>query len=81
MNTQTINIALPRALMVAIDRAAKAEYRNRSEFIREAIYHYLKDKQAWNQLFRSGEAAAKRLGITSEAQVNRMVMEYRHSGK
>lgn len=77
MNTQTLNIALPRELVKAIDSAAKREYRNRSEFIREAVLRYLNDKEAWESIYAGGENVAKRLNIKSEAQIDRMIADYR----
>ena len=44
MNTQTLNIALPKDLVKKVDELAKKEYRNRSELIREALRVYLSDK-------------------------------------
>ena len=41
MQTQTFNIALPKELVKKIDATAKKEYKNRSEFIREAVRKYL----------------------------------------
>lgn len=78
MNTQTFNIALPKELVKKVDRTAKQEYKNRSELIRGALVTYLKDKDAWNQIFTSFGKAAKKAGITTKKQVNEMVREYRH---
>ena len=81
MSTKTFNIALPEGLVKEIDETAKAEYKNRSEFIREAVQLRLKELQNWNKIFRAGREAAKRLGIKSEADVDRIVHEYRHGRK
>lgn len=78
MNTQTLNISLPRELVKKVDKAAKEEYRNRSDFIREALIVRLGDKNAWNQIFSSFGKAAKKAGITTEEQVNEIVREHRH---
>ena len=48
MQTQTLNISLPKDLVKRIDSFAKKEYRNRSEFIREAVRIYLKDLEDWD---------------------------------
>ena len=78
MQTQTLNIALPRELVKKVDEVAKREYRNRSELIREALRVYLKDLQEWEQIFKAGREAGRKAGIKSEADVDRIVYEYRH---
>lgn len=81
MQTQTLNIALPKDLVKKVDEQAKEEYRNRSELIREALRIYLKRRQDWNQIFKAGREAAKKMGITSEEQINDIVYEFRHGRK
>ncbi len=81
MKSQTFNIALPRQLVTEIDRAAEKEYRNRSEFIREAVLFRLDDLKNWQRIFQAGAAAAKRSGIKNEVDINRIVYEYRHGRK
>lgn len=78
MQTQTFNIALPKGLVKKVDEAAKREYRNRSELIREALRVYLKDMEEWEDLFKYGRRAGKRMGLKSEDAVNKIVYEYRH---
>lgn len=77
MKTRAFNIALPEELVKEIDRTAKSKYQNRSEFIRDAVVRRLEDLRDWEQIFQAGQAAAKRLGIKSEADVNRIIQEYR----
>ena len=81
MQTQTLNIALPKELVKKVDEVAKKEYRNRSELIRQAIRGYLEDRKDWDQIFRAGERAMKKMGIKSEEEVDRIVYEYRHGRK
>ncbi len=81
MQTQTLNIALPRDLVKKVDEVARSEYRNRSELIREALRIYLQDKEEWQQIFRAGEKAMKKMGIKNEEEVNKIVYEYRHGRK
>lgn len=81
MQTQTFNIALPRELVKRVDEQAKKEYRNRSELIREALRIYIERRTAWDKIFESGRKVAKKMGITSEAEVNRIVYEFRHGKK
>jgi metal-responsive CopG/Arc/MetJ family transcriptional regulator len=81
MNTQTLNIALPKDLVKKADELAKKEYRNRSELIREALRIYIERKSAWEEIFAIGERAAKKMGIKNEEEVNQIVSDYRHGKK
>ena len=81
MQSQTLNIALPKDLVKKIDQQAKEEYKNRSELIREALRIYLRRRESWNQIFKAGKEAARKMGITSEKQINDIVYEFRHGRK
>lgn len=81
MQTQTLNIALPKELVKLVDEAAKKEYKNRSDFIREALRVYLENKKEWEDIFAYGRKQAKKLGIKSEEEVNEIVYNFRHGKK
>jgi len=81
MNTQTLNIALPADLVKKVDEVAKREYRNRSELIREALRAYIRNIEKWEELFSYGKTVAKKLGITKEEEVTKIVNDYRHGKK
>jgi len=81
MQTQTLNIALPRDLVKKVDERAEKEYRNRSELIREALRIYLEDQRDWEQIFQAGEKTMEEMGIKSEKEVDKIVYEYRHGQK
>lgn len=81
MQTQTLNIALPKDLVKMVDKLAKLEYRNRSELIREALRVYLTDKGEWQEIFAAGEEAMEKMGIKNEKDINDIVYEYRHGRK
>ena len=81
MQTQTLNIALPKDLVKKVDEVAKSEYRNRSELIREALRIYINRMDEWNQIFKAGRETAKKMGITSEKQIEDIVYEFRHGRK
>ena len=81
MNTQTLNIALPKNLVKKADQLAKKEYRNRSELIREALRKYIEDKEEWEQIFKAGEEAMSKMGIKTENEINEIVDEFRHQKK
>jgi metal-responsive CopG/Arc/MetJ family transcriptional regulator len=78
MQTQTLNIALPKDLVKKVDQLAKKEYRNRSELIREALRVYLAKTERWDNLLKAGKEYGKKMGIKSEEEVNKIVQEYRH---
>ena len=78
IQTQAFNIVLPIDLVKKADTAAKKEYKNRSELIREALRLYLTQEQEWNDLFAYGMMKAKKLKIKNEKQVNKIVTSYRH---
>lgn len=78
MQTQTLNIALPKKLVKKVDRVAQKEYRNRSELIREALRVYLAKIERWNSILKTGKEYGVKLGIKSEEDVNKIVREYRH---
>ena len=77
MNTKTLNISLPPALIAQLDRVAKERSANRSELIREAVRSYLARREEWEKLFAIGARQAKKLGVTTEEDVVRIVREYR----
>ncbi|OGF98880.1 hypothetical protein A2153_03995 [Candidatus Gottesmanbacteria bacterium RBG_16_38_7b] len=78
MQTQTLNIALPKELVKQVDKVAAKEFRNRSELIREVLRIYLEDKNEWEEIFRLGEITMKRIGNKSEKDIDKIVLEYRH---
>lgn len=77
MQAQTFNISLPKQLVKKVDKIAKNEYRSRSELIKEALRIYLKEQQEWKELFTYGKKQAQRLKIQSEADVNKIVRQFR----
>ncbi len=81
MQTQTVNIALPKDLVKKVDKAAKKESRNRSELICAALSAYLIKIDKWEQIFKAGREAAKKMGIKSEQQIDDIVYEFRHGRK
>lgn len=77
MQTQVFNIALPGLLVAKIDEVAKREYRNRSEFIREAVRVYLQERNEWDELFAFGSQQVKKVGVKSEKDVDRIIAKTR----
>ena len=84
MATQTINISLPEDLVSQVDKAAKSEYTNRSEYIRQAVVGKLKTQLSTEQdwavleamMADAGSAASERGYVTDDDFV-RAVKEVR----
>jgi len=84
MPSQTINISLPAELVSQVDKMAKSEYTNRSEFIRQAVVKKLKSEQSLQQdwavletmMADAGTAATER-GYVSDDDFVRAVKEVR----
>lgn len=77
MATQTINISIPKKLLDEADRVAKMESRTRSELVRQSLRNYIEERIRWARIFELGAKTAKRLGIKSEDDVDRIIHEYR----
>ncbi|OGK26533.1 hypothetical protein A2954_01030 [Candidatus Roizmanbacteria bacterium RIFCSPLOWO2_01_FULL_37_12] len=83
MQTQTFNIALPKELVKKIDATAKKEYKNRSEFIREAVRKYLLMQEgnfSWDILAEPFRKYAVQKKLTQK-DVLTVVNKVRNSGK
>jgi len=76
MASVRVNITVPRELLGKIDEAAKAEHRSRSEYLRELARRHLA-RDTWEHLQAIGAERARQLGINSEADVERLVDEFR----
>ncbi len=76
MNTVTVNIALPKALLKSMDEVAKNESRSRSELLREAARMYIERKRRWEGIFAFWGNEAKRAGI-AEGGVDSLVRNAR----
>lgn len=66
MDTQMINFSIPTTLLRRMDRVAEQDSRNRSEFLREAIRQYLREREERKQDFSLIRASAKRINMTEE---------------
>lgn len=73
--TKTITFSLPPDLANRVNEAIKYQGRSKSEFLREAVLHYIEECE-WRQLLRYGERRAKEQGISPE-DVTSLVEEYR----
>ncbi|MEK6660362.1 MAG: ribbon-helix-helix protein, CopG family [candidate division NC10 bacterium] len=74
--TKPITISLPTDLLRETQRVAKEETRTRSELIRDALRQYLASRR-WQRLRQWGPETADRLGLKTEADLQRLLDEVR----
>jgi predicted transcriptional regulator len=74
-NTIT-SISLPSQLSKEVDRVARTEHRTKSGVIQEAVRQYL-ELRNWQEAQREVSARARRLGLSSEDDVERIIDEVR----
>jgi CopG family transcriptional regulator/antitoxin EndoAI len=74
--TKPITISLPTDLLREAQRVAREEARTRSELIRDALRQYLASRR-WQRLRKWGAETAERLGLKSEADLQRLLDDMR----
>lgn len=65
MSNITVNISFQDGLLHEIDRAAKAESRSRSEFLREAARAHIQRRERWAGIFRLGGEVARTRALSA----------------
>ena len=74
---KTISITLSPDLLVKAQKTAEREDRTISELFREALRRYLAADPEWEAVLRRTRASGKALGISTEADVERLSNEFR----
>lgn len=74
--TKPITVSLPDNLLRETQRVAREESRTRSELIRDALRQYLASRR-WQRLRQWGAETAERLGLKTEADLQRMLDQVR----
>ena len=77
-STRIVNMSLDERLYEDVDRLAHERGSSRSQILREALKQYVASETRWSQIRRWGAESAKRAEVRSEADVERIVHEYRH---
>jgi metal-responsive CopG/Arc/MetJ family transcriptional regulator len=77
MATKTFNISFPAPLAKRVDQLARHQRTSRSELLRIAANDYLDRRERWDQMARDLQQQAKRLGIRTMDDVDRLVHEVR----
>ena len=70
--TKPITVSLPADLVRETQRGAKEESRTRSDLIRDALQQYLASRR-WRRLRQWGAETAERLGLKTEADLQRLL--------
>jgi predicted transcriptional regulator len=74
--TQPITVSLPLTLLQETQRLAREESRTRTDVIRDALHQYLASRR-WQRLRQWGAETADRLGLKSEADLQRLLDDAR----
>ncbi|MHB8168933.1 MAG: ribbon-helix-helix protein, CopG family [Thermoleophilia bacterium] len=77
--TKVMTISLPPETASLVDRLANAEKKNKSQLIREAIdlYDEMRAEKEWQELRAFGRATAKKFGIKTDKDIERIIHEVR----
>ena len=78
-NNITLKFRLPFEVAERFEAIAKRENKTHNRLFQDMFWFYVeyKDEEAWRRLRKAGDRAAKRLGITSEEDVVRLIHEFR----
>ncbi|MFT3802904.1 MAG: YlcI/YnfO family protein [Burkholderiaceae bacterium] len=74
---KTVSITIPPELLDKAQQAAAREHRSMSELMREALRRYLASDSQWDATVARARARGAALGITTEADVERLSDEFR----
>lgn len=75
--TRVVNMSVDESLYEGVDRLAREKGTTRSQVLREALKQYVATETRWGELLRWGEDSAGRAGVLTEADVERIIHEYR----
>lgn len=73
-NTAVISISLPKRTVRALEETRRQNGQSKSAFIAALIEKEREDRR-WQRIYKKGEEIAKKLGITSEEDVDRILHE------
>lgn len=79
MASKTINLSVSDQLLKELDRLAKRESRTRSSLLRDAILEYMQKHITWEDLQADAAERARKLGVSTEEDVERLVDQVRES--
>jgi len=76
-HTKIINLSLPSSVYDDVDELARQKGVSRSHLLREALKQYVASDKRWRQIYERGAESATQLGVRDEAEIDRLVHEYR----
>ena len=76
-STRIVNMSVDVGLYEIVGRFAREKGTSRSAVLREALKQYVAAETRWGELFQWGEDSAGRAGVRTDADVERIVHEYR----
>jgi len=76
-SSKVMTVSLPQEMFRKAEKLAKEENRTRSELFREALRQYMASRERWQEIRKWGGETAREYGVTSEADVERIVDELR----
>jgi len=72
---KTISISLPLKIVREFDNMAKRSKTTRNNVLKEALNLYLENDRLWEQIYKWGEESAKKLGISDEDDIDKLIHE------
>ncbi|MHB9111407.1 MAG: ribbon-helix-helix protein, CopG family [Thermoleophilia bacterium] len=77
--TKVMTFSLSQETARTVDRLAHEERKNKSQLIREMVevYEQMRAEKEWQELRALGSETAKKFGIKSEKDIERIVHEVR----
>ena len=75
-NRKNLHVSLPQTLVAQMEQTAEAGHITLDELVHQAVQRYMTDR-SWTKLRAYGEAQARKAGITTEGDVERVIHEYR----
>lgn len=78
-STKTLTVSLPPRIYEEVERLAEQENKTKSELFRDMVrvYEDFLDERRWRRLRRTGTDSAKRLGLESEEDIEKLIHEVR----
>lgn len=71
-NTAVVSISLPQMVAAKLDTVCRQRGQTRSALIASLIEKEAEDSR-WQRIYRNGQDTAKRMKITSEEDINRIL--------
>lgn len=75
--TKIVNMSVDESLYEDVERLAQEKGTSRSHVLKEALRQYVASETRWSRILSWGAESAATAGVTSEADVEAAVHEYR----